>query len=163
QLLSDGVSQALPVQQPEVHVCEQLSHTLLTQLPGLHDSQALPPDPQRPSWLPGMHTLPWQQPPAQLAALQTHVPPTHARPAPHAAPVLTLPAPPGREPLGRDLHTRQAPPPAPPGAGGLPLQPPAAQQPPGQDAAPPTHSPPEPPCPLAQAAPPPHEQLPAVH
>jgi hypothetical protein len=162
QFVVEGVSQVLPLQQPEVHVCEQPSHTLLTQLPVPHEPQALPPDPHAAFWLPGMHTLPWQHPPGQLAALQTHAPPTQARPAPQAAPVPHLHAPPEHESLVVELHTPQDPPPVPHVAVELALQTPPAQQPPAQDVASHTHCPPEHRCPLTQAGPLPHEQLPAV-
>lgn len=55
--------------------------------------QAPPPEPQAEAWLPGWHTLFWQQPEGQLSALQTHCPPTQASPAPQAGPLPQRQAP----------------------------------------------------------------------
>lgn len=163
QFAAVGDSQALPLQQPEVQVCAQPVQTLLTQvLPLPQEPHALPLDPQAVSWLPGRHTLPWQQPPGQLASLHTQEPPTQAKPAPQAAPVPHLQVPPEQVSALVESHTPQEPPPVPQVAVVLALHTPPEQHPFGQEVASQRHDPPTHRCPLAQAAPPPHEQLPVA-
>jgi hypothetical protein len=158
-----GDSQVLPLQQPEVHVCEQPVQTLFTQvLPRPHEPHALPLDPQAVSWLPGKHTLLWQQPPGQLVALHTQEPPTQASPVPQAAFVPHLQVPPEHVSVLAALHTLHDPPPVPQVEVAFALQTLPEQQPFAQEVASQTHAPPTHRCPLVHAAPPPQEQPPAV-
>jgi hypothetical protein len=163
QFATEGVWQLLPTQHPEVQLCEQPVQTLLTQvLPLPHEPQALPLDPQAVSWLPGMQTLPWQQPPGQLDALHTQAPPTQARPAPQAALDPHLQVPPEQVSVLVRSQLPHDPPPVPQVAVLFVLHTPPEQHPFGHEFASQTHAPLTQRCPLAHAAPPPHEQPPAV-
>jgi hypothetical protein len=140
-----------PVQALEVQVCGlgQLEH-------------APPPVPHAAVWSPAWQTLPAQQPVGQLAALHTHAPPTQRWPAPHAAELPHMQAPPAQLSAEAGLQAVQVAPSMPHCAAvGLthwsPLQQPLAQLVGSQ-----THAPPLQRWPAAQAAPPPQVQVPLV-
>jgi hypothetical protein len=146
QWLTEMGSHVLPLQQPVEHVERQLWHVLFAQVLPLarHDVQAAPLTPHAAFWLPGWQTpLLSQQPPGQLEALQTHAPPTHARPAPQATPVPHLHAPPAHESALVGSHTLHDPPPVPHVARDAGLHVLPEQHPPPQDVASQMHVPPE--------------------
>jgi hypothetical protein len=114
QVMTDGWLHMLPVQQPDAHVCAQPWQALFTHGPPVHATHALPALPHTPFWFPGWQTLfASQQPPGQLAALQTHAPPTHASPAPHAGPLPHLHVLPLQVSAVSASHAPHAPPPVP--------------------------------------------------
>jgi hypothetical protein len=84
QVVTDGVSHVLPLQQPDAQVSEQPSHTWLTHVLVPHDRHALPPPPHWVLLVPDWHTPFESQHPWQLVPLQTHCAPTHERPLLHA-------------------------------------------------------------------------------
>jgi hypothetical protein len=114
QVVVEAGLQTSPAQQPLGHVVASQTQAPPTHFePGLHDGPVphahapavhesatveshvehpAPPVPQAVTEL--LQTLPAQHPVGQEAALQTHAPPTHACPAPQAAPVPHLHAPP---------------------------------------------------------------------
>jgi hypothetical protein len=103
---SDPVPHAGPVPQPHVPPV-QLSATA-----ELHVVQPPPPVPHAVGRA-TLHTLPAQQPVGHDVALHTHAPPTQACPAPHAAPVPHLHAPPLQVSEIAGSHARHAEPAAP--------------------------------------------------
>jgi hypothetical protein len=109
--------------------------------------------------LPGWHRLfASQQPSAQLAALHTHAPATHARPVPHAAASPQLQEPFLQPSATVELQSEQLPP-AVPHVAKLAL----LQQPSAQPLALHVHSPFTHCWPTPQAEPVPQRQLPAAH
>jgi hypothetical protein len=160
----DGVSHVLPLQQPDVHVCEQPSQTLFTHaVPFVHVAHAAPPEPHAPATLPGWQTLFSQQPPGQPVALHTHEPFTHARPAPHAALLPHLHTPPPHESAYVGSHVPHAPPAEPHVASDGALHVDPLQHPFAHDVASQTHWPPTQRWPDAHAAFAPHVHAPLVH
>lgn len=93
----------LPVgQQPAAQVFVPGGHDAAHAAPLHVDAQleqAAPPLPHAPTAEPALHSLPAQQP-AQLAALHTHMPAAHARPAPHPH----VPPQPSESPQGLPTH-----------------------------------------------------------
>jgi len=138
-------------------------HALLAQVWGVGQLwQAVPAPPQAAAWSPGWQTSPAQHPVGQLAALQTHEPPTHCWPAPQAAFAPHLQLPPAQLSAVVVLQALQVAPAFPHcSAVGL-VHWPLLQQPLGQLVgsqmqAPPLHT-----WPGAQAGPAPQVQAPAV-
>jgi hypothetical protein len=111
----------------------QLLHTPLLQPPVAHDWQPSPPLPHAVSALPGMQTLPLQQPLAQLVPSQVQAPATQCWPARQAAPGPQPQVPSAAQPsLINGSHARQAAPAVPQVAALGVVQTPVAQQPLGQ-------------------------------
>ena len=111
----------------------QLLQTPWLHPPVAHDWQPSPPLPHAVSAVPGMHTLPLQQPLAQLVPSQVQAPATQCWPARQAAPGPhpQVPSAP-QESLVTGSHARQAAPPVPQVAALGVEHTPVAQQPLGQ-------------------------------
>ena len=104
--------------------------------PVAHDWQLSPPEPHAVSALPGMQTLPEQQPLAQLVPSHVQAPATQCWPARHIGPGPQAQVPSAAQlSLVTGSHARQAAPPVPQVAAMGVEQTPVAQQPLGQVAA----------------------------
>jgi hypothetical protein len=79
-------------------------------LPPVQIAQAAPPEPHASGPVPGMQTLPWQQPDGHEAASQIHVPLEHLWPAPHGGPPSHRHAPPTQESAVMPQFTHPPPP-----------------------------------------------------
>ena len=111
----------------------QLLHTPWPHPPVAHDWQASPPVPHAVSAVPGMHTLPLQQPLAQLVPSHVQAPATQCWPARHAAPGPQEHPPPAEQPsLVTASHLRQAAPLLPQAVALGVVHTPVAQHPAGQ-------------------------------
>jgi len=160
-----GVWHVEPVQQPEVHVCEQPMHTCPTQVLVPQSAQALPAPPHWVLLVPIWQTsLLSQQPFGQLVALQTHEPFTQARPEPHwrCVPHMQWPVALQESDCVR-LHVVHAPPPTPHVAWDCVLQVVPLQHPPGHEVASHWHDPFLHSWPAPQAVFPPQLHVPPVH
>lgn len=111
----------------------QLLQTPWPHPPVAHDWQVSPPVPHAVSAVPGRHTLPLQQPLAQLVPSQVQAPATQCWPARQVAPGPQEHAPLAAQPsLVTGSHLRQAAPPLPQAAAPGVVQTPVAQHPLGQ-------------------------------
>jgi hypothetical protein len=150
------------VQQPPGQLAkEQSLHTPPEQSwPDPQVERATAPAPQAASTVPGWHSPLASQQPPQLAASQTHWPPTHDLPAPQGkcCPHWHWPS---RQPSALAVSQgEQLPPPVPHAARDRVTQLPPAQQPSGQLEALQTHCPPAQSCPAEQATPDPPQAQP---
>jgi hypothetical protein len=111
----------------------QLLHAPWLHPPVAHDWQLSPPDPHAVSALPGMQTLPLQQPVAQLVPSQVQAPATQCWPARQAAPGPHAQVPSAAQlSLLSGSHARQAAPLVPQAAALGVVHMPVAQHPLGQ-------------------------------
>lgn len=113
QVSVDGELQALPLQQPDRHVCEHPPQAPFTHAsPPVHATHTAPPVPH--ALEEGdVHTSPLQHPFGQEAALHTQTPPTHAWPDGHADPDPQAHTPPVHELEAPGSQAAHAAPPVP--------------------------------------------------
>lgn len=159
--LAPGLTQLDPEQHPEAQVVAlQSEQAPATQTPEAHVVHALPPLPHAAVVPPGMHSVPAQQPPHEVAS-QTHAPPTQCWPAEHAGPAPQAQLPAVQRSADAGSHATHAAPGAPHVAGALVSQRDPAQHP-AHELASQTQAPETQCCPATHAAPAPHAHVPAL-